>query len=211
MVKQLVAVGACYLDTILTWVGWISSTHISLIDDSVDHYPAEDEKLRASSIDHRRGGNCPNTLEVLQQLVELKKLDPVSLILYSVLPSKSSVGTQKIKSSFGPKVDMSLSIYREEFIEPASSYIMKSRSTDSRTIVNYNELPEMTCEEFVSMINALENQGSWFHFEAGLPFSRFYILIATPLNGTRDEYQKSLWSACDIFVEPSPLPKLAWR
>ena len=99
-------------------------------------------------------------LEVLQQLVELKKLDPVSLIFYSVLPSKSSVGTQKIKSSFGPMVDMSLSIYREEFIEPASSYIMKSRSTDSRTNVNYNELPEMTGEEFVSMVNALENQGS---------------------------------------------------
>lgn len=169
MVKELVAIGACYLDTILTWVPsrLIFSPHIGLINDSVDHYPAEDEKLRASSINHRRGGNCPNTLEVLQQFSELDMLEPVSLMLCAVLPSSSSVGTQKIKASFGPKVDLRHSIYREEFGEPASSYIIKSRSTDSRTIVNYNELPEMDGKEFVAMIDGLENQARWFHFEAG--------------------------------------------
>ncbi len=50
--KYLVAVGAVYVDTIL----------------SVPHYPIEDEKLRATEIVRRRGGNCPNTLEVVAQL-----------------------------------------------------------------------------------------------------------------------------------------------
>lgn len=41
--KNIVFVGACYLDTILT----------------VPHFPVEDEKLRATSISRRRGGNGP--------------------------------------------------------------------------------------------------------------------------------------------------------
>ena len=50
---RLVAVGACSIDTILT----------------VPQFPEEDSKLRATSFTRRRGGNTPNTLEVLQQLV----------------------------------------------------------------------------------------------------------------------------------------------
>lgn len=135
---------------------------------SVDHYPVEDEKLRASGIFHRRGGNCPNTLEVLQQLLDFQRVETVSLILSAVLPSKSSAGTQKFESSFGPRIDLTHCIYREDFNEPASSYITKSRSTGSRTIVNYNELPEMTYEEFIIMVGRLDNQDSWFHFEVAL-------------------------------------------
>ena len=43
---NLVAIGALYLDVILT----------------VSHFPGEDEKLRASSLVRRRGGNGPNML-----------------------------------------------------------------------------------------------------------------------------------------------------
>ncbi|KAK4147170.1 uncharacterized protein C8A04DRAFT_24968 [Dichotomopilus funicola] len=51
--KHLILVGACYLDTILT----------------IPHFPTEDSKLRATALQVRRGGNCPNSLEVLAQLL----------------------------------------------------------------------------------------------------------------------------------------------
>ncbi|RJE19934.1 pfkB family carbohydrate kinase [Aspergillus sclerotialis] len=151
---SLVAVGACYIDTILT----------------TPHYPGEDEKLRAISISHRRGGNCPNTLEVLQQLTahNSRTVHP-SLNLVAVLPAKSSVASQQVKSEFEPRVHLDNCIYRDDFNEPASSYIIKSQSSGSRTIVNYNELPEMTVDEFRKIADKLGPQSNWFHFEGRIP------------------------------------------
>ncbi|OQE41960.1 hypothetical protein PENCOP_c004G00446 [Penicillium coprophilum] len=152
----LVAVGACYLDTILT----------------TPHYPGEDEKLRASRISHRRGGNCPNTLEVLGQLLKYRPSSTESsLNLITVLPSKTAVASQQIQSSLGNMVRLDSSIYREAFSEPASSYIISSQTTGSRTIVNYNELPEMTRAEFASAVEPLRalTGRPWFHFEGRAP------------------------------------------
>ncbi|PYI03808.1 pfkB family kinase [Aspergillus sclerotiicarbonarius CBS 121057] len=150
---SLVAIGACYVDTILT----------------TPHYPGEDDKLRASKISRRRGGNCPNTLEVLQQLITR---DPstagISLDLVTVLPAESSIASQQIRLAFKPHVSLSNCIYRDAFEEPASSYIIKSESSGSRTIVNYNELPEMEVEEFEKIADRLAN-ASWFHFEGRVP------------------------------------------
>ncbi|KAJ5093106.1 pfkB family kinase [Penicillium angulare] len=149
---SLVAVGACYLDTIL----------------STPYYPGEDEKLRASSITHRRGGNCPNSLEVLKQLIPISNL-PLSLSLITVLPSESSAATQQIRSTLEPNVCFDHCIYREGFQEPASSYIIASRSTGSRTIVNYNELPDMTIGELTGIIDGMVSKATWFHFEGRIP------------------------------------------
>ncbi|PYH99935.1 pfkB family kinase [Aspergillus ellipticus CBS 707.79] len=145
---SLVAIGACYVDTILT----------------TPHYPGEDEKLRASSISRRRGGNCPNTLEVLQQLTA-----DLSLDLVAILPAKSSSASRQIQSAFEPHISLAHCIYREELSEPASSYIIKSQSSGSRTIVNYNELPEMTVAEFTNIADYLDPKTSWFHFEGRIP------------------------------------------
>ncbi|KAK1143422.1 hypothetical protein N8T08_006750 [Aspergillus melleus] len=151
---SLVAVGACYVDTILT----------------TPHYPGEDDKLRASNISRRRGGNCPNSLEVLKQLTEQSpSAAGVSLDLVAVLPSKSSIASQQIRSALEPQVRLDHCIYREEFNEPASSYIIKSESSGSRTIVNYNELPEMTVGEFTQLANALGSKAGWYHFEGRIP------------------------------------------
>ncbi|KAH0548669.1 hypothetical protein GP486_007788 [Trichoglossum hirsutum] len=148
---HLVAVGACYLDTVLT----------------VESYPAEDEKLRASSLVRRRGGNCPNTVEVLQQLLDLSKPPgAITLALFTILPSRSSAGSQQIKSSLEPAINLTHCLHREEVGEPASSYIIKSRSTGSRTIVNFNDLPEMTASEFSTMADELGDKASLYHFEA---------------------------------------------
>ncbi|KAJ5727599.1 Ribokinase-like protein [Penicillium malachiteum] len=149
---SLVAIGACYVDTIL----------------STSHYPGEDEKLRASNIVHRRGGNCPNSLEVLQQLTFGSKTN-LALNLISVLPARSSVASQQIVSALEPRVHLDHCIFREAYQEPASCYIIKSQSTGSRTIVNYNELPDMTTEEFIRVTDKLGPQATWFHFEGRTP------------------------------------------
>lgn len=136
----------------------------------------------------RRGGNCPNTLEVLQQLLDFIKPIPVYLALCAILPSTSSTGTQQVKSSLGPRVDLTRCIYREDCDEAASCYILRSRSTDTRTIVNYNELPEMTSKEFAAMADQLKHEMGWCHFEASDTLSSLIYSIVS-LTIFREEYQ----------------------
>ena len=102
----------------------------------------------------------------MQQLVE-KHAESVSLSLCSVLPSQRSVAVEEIRESLGPHVDLSCCIYRPEHSEAASSYIIRSLETGSRTIVNYNYLPEMQLDEFESMADCLGHGAAWFHFEVG--------------------------------------------
>jgi ketohexokinase len=99
---RLIAVGACAIDTILT----------------VPYFPKEDAKLRATSLVKRRGGNTPNTLEVLQQLIgedvangisrgslegpqeRSSDTSGVELYLIATLPSRQSSQTAYMASSF---------------------------------------------------------------------------------------------------------------
>ncbi|OQE28735.1 hypothetical protein PENSTE_c003G08096 [Penicillium steckii] len=149
---SIVAVGALYVDTILTTL----------------HCPEEDEKLRASQISKRRGGNCPNTLEVMDQLANASSQD-LSMNLVTVLPARSSVASQQLLSDLEPRIRMGNCFYREGFEEPASSYIIKSQATGSRTIVNYNALPEMEVAELIHVLDGLAPDTAWFHFEGRIP------------------------------------------
>ncbi|KAL6855761.1 Ribokinase-like protein, partial [Trichoderma novae-zelandiae] len=158
--KHLIMVGACYLDTIL----------------SVPQFPGEDAKQRASRLEIRRGGNCPNSLEVLRQL--LGPRDAVRTYLVSPLPSESSPATQRIRDSFSSvgespspsPVDLELCLYRETHTQAASSYIIRSEQTGSRTIVNYNDLPEMTVGEFEAVVRRFSaSEDTWWHFEGRIP------------------------------------------
>ncbi|KAI8635317.1 pfkB family kinase [Xylariaceae sp. FL1651] len=178
--KRLVGVGACYLDTIL----------------SVPHFVAEDEKLRASNIVRRRGGNCPNTLEVLQQLLASDDSVAVALNLISTLPESSSPAVQEIRSSLGAAVSTDTCIYRHGQSEPASSYIIKSLATGSRTIINYNALEEMKYDEFVQKSRSLDSgsEGMWYHFEGRIPDVTLrciqYLRSATPRTTISVEVEK---------------------
>lgn len=163
--RHFVGVGACYLDTIL-WSVLIMNTTCALLTmvRSVSHYPSEDEKLRALSTSTRRGGNCPNTLEVLRDL--LQSVDaPTTLHLVAVLPSRQSSATGKIEESLGSGVSLQACLFREEYHNPPSSYIIRSLATDSRTIINYNDLPEMSYDEFSRAADALSAEDTWYHFE----------------------------------------------
>lgn len=146
------------------------------------HYPSEDEKLRATSVSRRRGGNCPNSLEVLQQL-KSTVTGPATLDLVAVLPAQSSVAAQQIRAELEPRVSLHECIYREEFTEPASSYIIKSLASGSRTIVNYNELPEMSVDEVKGVIDRVGRRTGWFHFEVCLAGVYYLASVST---GTRD-------------------------
>ncbi|KAM0260722.1 hypothetical protein ACHAQJ_002638 [Trichoderma viride] len=137
---------------------------------NVPHYPDEDEKLRASTLEIRRGGNCPNSLEVFQQLVQPQ--DAVRMYLVSPLPSESSPATQRVKASFGESSPISFEhcLYREMHTEAASSYIIRSEQTGSRTLVNYNDLPEMTVGEFEAIARRFSaDDETWWHFEGRIP------------------------------------------
>ncbi|KAH8891337.1 putative PfkB family kinase [Thozetella sp. PMI_491] len=169
--KHLIAVGACYLDTILT----------------VPHFPSEDSKLRATGVKVRRGGNCPNTLEVLQQLlsgIDGSRYDDngngqrteaaaeqVTLHLLSCLPDANSPARAKIVSSFGADttVDFSMCLHRGGHDEAASCYIIRSAETGSRTIVNFNDLPELVVDEFIAKAGLVAGQDCWWHFEGRIP------------------------------------------
>ncbi|KAI3392898.1 hypothetical protein diail_4985, partial [Diaporthe ilicicola] len=156
--KHLVMVGACYLDTIL----------------SVPHYPEEDAKLRATNLTVRRGGNGGNSLEVLQQFLPPSSPPQLALHLVATLPNRNAAATTKVSSSFGPDspVDLSRCIYRDDQTEAASSWIMSSQATGTRTIVNHNSLDDMTIDEFVDIAHSFPNEDEadlWWHFEGRIP------------------------------------------
>jgi ketohexokinase len=104
----------------------------------------------------------------LEQL--LAEHDDLQLHLVSPLPDVSSSATKRVISSFGPqsKIDFSHCLYRHESTEAASSYIIRSETSGSRTLVNYNDLPEMTEDEFGTIAQSFgTDQETWWHFEVG--------------------------------------------
>ncbi|KAK8002011.1 hypothetical protein PG991_014233 [Apiospora marii] len=139
----------------------------------VPRFPEEDSKLRATSLGVRRGGNCPNSLEVLQQLLKAQEEGhQVRPYLISCLPSAEAPASARVRDSFGPDstVDFTRCIYRDQHDQPASSYIIRSEATGTRTLVNYNDLPEMTVHEFQAAIDGLDRQHDmWVHFEGRIP------------------------------------------
>ncbi|KPM36989.1 hypothetical protein AK830_g9581 [Neonectria ditissima] len=138
----------------------------------VPFFPSEDSKLRATALNIRRGGNCLNSIQVLEQLLTEAERDTVQPYLVSCLPNVSSPATQRIIESFGPtsNVDFRHCIYREENTEAASSYIIRSIESGSRTLVSYNDLPEMTIEEFEPIARSFTpDRETWWHFEGRIP------------------------------------------
>ena len=183
---------------------WRTATHLSIR--RVPFYPQEDTKLRATGLSTRRGGNCPNSLEVLAQLVSSQNPfqaafvpdpapalpdTPLKLHLVSTLPRRSSPATSFILSSLLPRsndhennnddggsddvIDFSSCLFRDDHDQAAASWILRSDETNSRTIVNWNDLPEMTTDEFRGIVEGLKQQTNpaedsansewWFHFE----------------------------------------------
>ncbi|KAL1839203.1 hypothetical protein VTJ49DRAFT_1792 [Mycothermus thermophilus] len=184
--KHLILVGAVYMDTILT----------------VPHFPQEDSKLRATNVQVRRGGNVGNTLEVLRQFLATTPATEDARILahlVACLPDNRSRAAKEVLKSFGPDhvteddyhdvtaasegrtkrqitrlvIDYARCLFRVGHEQPASSYILRSAETGSRTIVNHNPLPEMMLDEFEGIVDDFvarwPQDDSWWHFEGRIP------------------------------------------
>lgn len=115
----------------------------------------------------------------------------VELALVAALPARTSPSITFIASSMngncegtvaagqvdnqGTAVDMRHCLFREEFDEPVTSYIISSAENSSRTIINHNPLPEMTFGEFAAIADdeissmTAETGQLWFHFEGRIP------------------------------------------
>ncbi|CAK7202354.1 hypothetical protein SEUCBS139899_005077 [Sporothrix eucalyptigena] len=195
--KHLILTGACYVDTIL----------------NVPYFPGEDDKLRATAIQVRRGGNCTNSIEVLQQLLSQHQRDETSnnagprTHLIAVLPACDASASTMIAESFGPPADvpapnLDLCLYRSGHSMPASSYIIRSAATSSRTIVNYYGLPDMEAEEFqeaagrfFTKYQSSEEDSSLWHFEGRIPETTLACI-----KYLRSERKSSTGSGKDITV-----------
>ena len=130
-------------------------TGIATLDiiNHVEHYPAEDEELRATEQALRRGGNAANSSEVLVQLGHHSSLaatladDAAGDFIRADLQRKS-IGSEALVTVAGAT---------------PTSYISLSRATGSRTIVHYRHLAELQFVQFDAL--ALDRY-DWFHFEA---------------------------------------------
>ncbi|KAK7985650.1 pfkB family kinase [Apiospora saccharicola] len=158
--KHFVGVGACSLDTVL----------------SIPHFVDENENLRASSVIRRRGGTCPNTVEVLQQLVSGRVEGPgLRVHLVAVLPDLFTSATWDAEGSFGGTFrregNIEHCIYREDQVELATRYIIRNlaRSSKAKTIIHNNPLEDMTFAEFKKVAKTLGTDATWYHFEGRIP------------------------------------------
>jgi len=118
----------------------------------VDHYPAEDEEMRAERQEIRPGGNAANTAAVLAQhghetqLLGCIARDAAGESLLLSMRCRN-IGTQHCPLVSGTT---------------PTSYITLNQQNGSRTIVHYRDLPELAASDFPA--NALANY-DWFHFE----------------------------------------------
>lgn len=123
----------------------------------VDHYPAEDEELRAQALRRRRGGNATNTLEVLARLGHRCRWagnladDPDSTLVSEQLHALG--------------IDLS-AVRRHPGGQLPLSTIWLNRATGSRTIVHYRNLPEYDHQDFARLDLS---DVDWIHFEGRAP------------------------------------------
>lgn len=133
----------------------ILSVGIATLDiiNEVDAYPVEDTELRVLSQVVQRGGNATNTLVVLSQLGH-------KCAWAGVLVNEP--GTRVVLGeleSYGINIDFCDRLSTGRL---PTSYVTLSRSTGSRTIVHFRDLPEYTDAAFARIPL---DKFDWIHFE----------------------------------------------
>jgi len=123
------------------------------IINTVDHYPQEDEEMRALSQRLTRGGNCSNTLVALSQLGHECSWSGVIA---------DEPDAERILADLEAQHVTYDNCLRVPDGKVPTSYITLNRANGSRTIVHYRDLPELPYRHF----EALSLAGyDWFHFE----------------------------------------------
>lgn len=117
---------------------------------SLDHYPREDDEVRAQSLRVCRGGNAANTAVALSRLGH-------DCSFAGVLADAPE--TAVIEQDFAAHgVNFSMSSRRSGRPPTSSIYL----SGGHRTIVHYRDLPELSFEDFAAIDLA---PFDWLHFE----------------------------------------------
>ncbi|WP_455379774.1 PfkB family carbohydrate kinase [Acidihalobacter prosperus] len=129
-------------------------TGIATLDiiNSVDHYPLEDEELRATKRRLTPGGNALNTANMLSRLGHRAELLVQFANDQTAKFIQETLATYKIGHRYCPHVNGAT----------PTSYITLNTATGSRTIVHYRDLPELDHTSFTQL--PIE-QFDWLHFE----------------------------------------------
>ncbi|KAI8613782.1 Ribokinase-like protein [Chytriomyces sp. MP71] len=171
MPLKVFVTGACYQDVILR----------------VETYPSEDAKVRAQSVEKRRGGNGANALQVLSQFSapsesRAANSNQLESHLVAVLagdhPDPSAPDTSFIISDLRintPRVSLAHCVFRGPGYSEPTAWIIATGAT--RTVINHTTLPELSHAEFITGMqpvldaafsHTLANHNPpslWFHFE----------------------------------------------
>ena len=119
----------------------------------VDHYPVEDEEMRALAQHIECGGNAANTASVLAQYGHAVEFAGTLAHESDGYRIEQELKARHVATGFCQHV--------KEGKSP-TSYITLNQQTGSRTIVHYRDLPEYDFQRFQQI--PLE-EFDWFHFE----------------------------------------------
>lgn len=167
------------------------------IINTVDHYPEEDEELRALTQRKVRGGNVTNTLCVLSQLGHqctwagtLANDPDIKTILEDL--DNFNINYEKIVPRESGKIP--------------TSYITLNQKTGSRTIVHHRDLDEISTKELEQYAF---HEYDWIHFEGRnidnlLPILTFInknvdVTISIEIEKPRPDIEK-LFSFADVLI-----------
>jgi ketohexokinase len=120
---------------------------------SVDHYPQEDEEVRASAQRRQRGGNAANVAAVLAQHGHR--------VSFAGTLADDDHGQGLAAELAREGVDLRYCQVISESECPLSC-IIHNQQTGSRTIVHYRDLPEYDTAAFAAIPL---REYDWFHFE----------------------------------------------
>jgi ketohexokinase len=119
----------------------------------VDHYPAEDEEMRALGQRVECGGNAANTASVLAQYGHVVEFAGALAHEPDGYRIEHELKARHVATGFCQHVKKG---------KAPTSYITLNQQTGSRTIVHYRDLPEYNYQRFHQI--PLE-EFDWFHFE----------------------------------------------
>ncbi|MEZ5454002.1 MAG: PfkB family carbohydrate kinase [Thiothrix sp.] len=122
------------------------------ITNTVNHYPHEDEEMRAMDQWVSSGGNAANSAVVLA--AHLHRCDFCGVI------AQSGDGDHIFSELAGKSVGLE-HVVRQPGVAPVS-YITLNQQNGSRTIVHYRDLPELSAEDFCRIP---VSHYDWLHFE----------------------------------------------
>ncbi|KAG6817691.1 hypothetical protein H0H87_005450 [Tephrocybe sp. NHM501043] len=114
---------------------------------SLPNYPTPSSAVRAHSVEKRRGGSTNALLSLLAQFRS------VSAVLVAPL-SGNEEGQMIIKDLDNEGVITRYCKIWKDFGVP-SAWVLHSKDNNTRTVVNHNPLPDITHEEFVSILGPL--------------------------------------------------------